>query len=281
VYEGLTQFTRPNDVVAQANTQGARQFAFVGPITFNPGSINLYQRDTSASYQYESLPMPPNAAGLQLQLDAQGARGFAYYTPLSDISGIVQVIYVRDSLNPGILNYRVLPEANRSDTFLAQLNAQGSEGYVFRSAWFFLGANASFNIFQKDSTAASYSYALEPDVNSVQVLQTQLNARGQSGFRYAGPNFFPGAGSPSQSANLYVRDTTQSPTFVYELPLATTSSAALVSQANAQGARGFYYYSGLVLFPNGVAGTPDTRNVYVQSSNCTGSVMCRGIDGVF
>jgi len=277
LYEGLPGFLQPGDVIAQANTQGARQFAYFGPIGFGAaGTINFYVKDTSATYQYEQLAVPADATALEAQLNSQGARGFVLKTFLSGISGGgFAAIYVKDSLRAGIFNYRLLPASDRSDVALTQLNAQGADGYYNQGGFFFPVGQVSVNIFKTDNTGARYVYAIDQDPRLGPAFQQQISARGQAGFRFLSGAIFPGVGSPLQNANVYVRDANQNATFAYELLATSSTGAALVSQANTQGARGAMFDGQLVFFPNGLTGVTETRTLYVTPGNCTGSMICR------
>ena len=56
--------------------------------------INLYVKDLATTYTWEALDLPATANALQTQLNAQGARGYAHATFMTD--GLVSsVFYVK------------------------------------------------------------------------------------------------------------------------------------------------------------------------------------------
>ena len=73
--------------VTQANAQGARQFLYRGGIAFGTTvfvTLSLYEKDNTRGdiFRYEQLPRSTTAADFLIQINAQGARRFAYFSEI-------------------------------------------------------------------------------------------------------------------------------------------------------------------------------------------------------
>ncbi len=102
------------------------------------------------------------------------------------------------------------------------------------------GANGLFatsSVYVKDTTA-TFTYELPATPTTVPTLLDQMNAQGAKGFKWGGPYFVGGA-----NYTLYRKSSDSTSTYTYLLPSAqgVDTSAALLVQANAQGANGYYY----------------------------------------
>lgn len=259
----------------QLNAQGQRGYAYYAPTAFGLSAVDLrelYVRDTATTYTYELLDMPATPADLLAQMNAQGARRFALYGPLT-----VGMVYVRDDSRGTTFTHQLLPLQTTNDTFLAQANVQGAAGAFFGGPIGFAAPAASFAIYTRESNrAASYTYSLEPavdDPGTPEDLLAQANSRGQQGHLFHGSFFFPGepAGDARRFRNLYVKDTRQASRFSWKALAPASSASAFVAQANDEGLRGSLFWSAFAFFPGGSSTGPVVeRNLFVTPGACAG-----------
>lgn len=150
--------------------------------------------------------------------------------------------------------YEALSPAADKDAFLSHLNAEGARGFRFLTAVAFVsGQNVSTaETYVKDGTA-SYVYELLDTPANRSAFQSQLDAQGARGFRWAGSYAVGGA-----NVTLYRKE--DSSTYSYALTAAQSSSAGFLQEANAQGANGY-----LNLAPGFLVGT-ETVAIYEKSS---------------
>ncbi len=258
-------------LLAQANAQGANGYAYLtGLAASTTEFINLYVKDIGTTYLWEMLDLPSSAAALEAQLNAQGARGFAHNTFLT--SGVV---YGKDTAGLAPFSYELLPSQATSAAFLSQAEAQGARGFFFLGDFAIGGSTVA--VYSKDGSNARYSYSLQPptDTATPEAFVAQANVQGQQGFRFMGVYVYSGNLGNDASKNLYVKDSTQTPTFEYKAQAATSGASALVAQANAEGQLGNVFYGSNSFFPNGYSQPGITRNLYFRPSGCSGTVLCR------
>jgi Dockerin type I domain len=259
IYESLPATVDRSALLAQTNAQGARAYVYIGPLVYGLTQSNLYVNDTPGVFTYRSLDTPSTAAAFEQQLNAQGAERYRFAGV--DTSGSY---FYRDENSNRTFDYRVLALPSTSSTFLSQANAQGANGYYFFLSYFLEGA--SYAIYAKESGTSVYAYALEAstDVNATPAdFIAQANARGANGFKFRTSYFFSDG-----SRNVYVKDTSQSATYVWKDNAEVANASTLVSQANAEGLNGY------VFFPMGFTNPSVTRVAYFKPNNCAGSVLC-------
>jgi hypothetical protein len=243
-------------LLTQLNNQGAKGFNYFGPNILGGAAFNLYAKDSSTTFTYEILDTQTTAPSFVAQLNAQGTRGFDFYGPTT-----VGSIYVKES-NAATNTFEVQDAPVTAANFLAQANAQGEKGFLY------LGPYSFGSIYGKSSSGnAKYTYRLAAQPATHDALVAQANAQGLEGYKYGGLEVL--AGDPAGAfLNIYVKDTSQSAKFEWKTNPAATSSATLLTQANAEGAANFVYWFSVIL--NG-----STREVYFKPTSCAG-VLCRG-----
>lgn len=262
-------------LLAQANAQGANGYAYLfGSAVTAAEYINLYVKDLATTYAWEALDLPATATALQAQLNAQGARGYARGTFMTD-GAVTSVFYVKDAQGLAPFSYELLPSQNSSSAFLNQANAQGARGFHFVGNFIIGGATVA--IYGKDRSSARYVYALQAPTGEAapESFLAQANAQGLQGYRFVGEYVFAGEPGGQAYKNIYVKDSTQAATFDYKALGATSGSGALLTQANAEGQSGYFYAGSMIFFPYGYGQAGVVRNVYGKPTNCSGTVMCR------
>jgi len=265
LYEALVYVTERTALLAQMNAQGTRGFQYIGGLFVGSEFGNLYVKDQNTNFTYEAQDATSTTNALLVQLNGFGARGFRFDSFLTSGN-----YYVRDNTANLAYNYELPTAPTTTSGFLTQANDRGASGFYFVFTYSIGGSTVA--IYGKDTSDARYQYELHPstDVNvSADDFVVQANAQGQRGFRYASGFFFTDG-----SRSIYVKDSAQSANYSYKASATVSSSAALVSQANAEGQLNFIYVGGQIFFPNGYAGTQQPRNLYFNPANCAGWVMC-------
>ena len=197
---------------------------------------------------YEALPYVTERSALLAQMNAQGARGFQYISGLLVGAEFVN-FYVKDQNTT--FSYTAQDTASTASDLLVQLNGIGARGYRFD------GFLTSGTFYVRDNTASlTYSYELPVAPTTTSDFLTQANARGASGFYFVFTYFIGGS-----TVAIYGGDTSDA-RYQYELHPSTDVNASadnFVTQANAQGQRGFKFATGF-FFNDG------SRNIYVKDS---------------
>ncbi|MFE8647011.1 hypothetical protein ACFX58_18185 [Sphingomonas sp. NCPPB 2930] len=164
--------------------------------------------------------------------------------------------------------YRLEAGATSNDAAVARMNSLGQEGYAFVGSVASTSGNAVAigDLYVKDTarTATRLQYRTAAPATGATAILAQLNAQGAAGFAYKSDVAFFPVGTPSAAVSLFVTDTSKSSTYAYETqPSANPMArAALLSQLNAQGARGFRF-SGPYL---GSLSQGDFFNLYAKDS---------------
>jgi len=150
---------------------------------------------------------------------------------------------------------------------LSALNAMGQLGYAYVTGVAEYRTTLPVpmgDLYLTDTahTGSKLQYSLATPATTVADLGTQLNQQGAAGALYKGELGF-GTGLSVEIRSLFVKDTTKTTTFTYEVKPTTTTQqkATLLAELNAQGARGFRYQSTGVLTPSLAA-----FNLYVKAS---------------
>ena len=264
-YEALPYVTDRSALLAQMNAQGTRGFQYISGLLLGAEFVNLYVKEQNTTFSYTAQDTASTTGDLSVQLNGFGARGYRFDSFLA--SG---TYYVRDNTATLIYSYDLPPAPTTTTGFLTQANDRGASGFHF--VFTFLIGGSTIAIYGKDTSEARYQYELHPstDVNfAVADFVNQANAQGQRGFKFT-TGFFFGDGV----RNIYVKDGTQNASFSYKASASVSPRAALVAQANGEGRLNFVYAGGLVFFPDGYAGAPQARNIYVNPANCAGWFMC-------
>lgn len=280
-YEALSPVSARADLLNQLNAQGARGYFFLGSngygssVTRITEFVNLYARVSNVSYNYEILDAPVNSGQLLAQMNAQGERGFQLYGPTT--SGF---IYMKESGSSKKYLYDLSMATDTVAGFLNQANAKGADAFYSIGSYVISATSTAYNIYAKESGSnARYEYLAQPafDPSTPEVLEAQVNALGLLGYKFRGEVIFPGEPLNSQrSRHLYIKDVNQSSVFEWKALASHTSSASFISQANAEEASNYRYWSNMAFFPNGRSNplSLTVRVLYFKATSCSG-VLCR------
>jgi hypothetical protein len=275
-YEAVDYVVSRAALTAQANAQGARGFAYYSGLVLDETPLtsgdqiftNLYVKEANTTFTYEALDLPTTRQALLTQLNAQGSRGFAWYSGISG-SNDSYSFFVKEG-NVNSITYEFLDETTTATGFLNQANAQGARGFIYSGGY--TTGGSSFNIYGKlNGSNARYNYRLDNVPTTQSDLLTQVNRQGQEGYVFVGGQVFVGEPINAQRIfQLFVKDTAQNATFEWRgLPVINTP-AGLVTQANNQGLeryRLFGYYATTQGSVTSIA------TLYARSNNCTG-ILC-------
>lgn len=252
MYEALAAPSDATSFLAQLNTEGAKGYRYIAEEGFSGAATNVFINDGANTYSYEFQSVDSTQTGFLAQANQEGAKGFRYDGPLT-----LGNLYRHQGNSSSTYTYAAAAAPTGSAAFLTQANAQGQNGY-----WYYGPVqldSASTSLYMKDNSSAStYTYDAVTPVQSVGDFVTQANNEGAKGYRFKG-----GLGFGTDSAAVYVKDQTQSPTFTYQSQTSQTTSAAFIQQANAQGAESEAYLGDLVF-----GSTP--TSLYFLATGCTG-----------
>jgi hypothetical protein len=148
------------------------------------------------------------------------------------------------------------PDTSRAQ-FLSSLNTQGAQGYRYLSDFAFT-ATATLDqtsAFVKDQ-ATTYSYEVQDVTSGSAAFLTQANSEGARGFRWAGE-----LAVGTDMFFLYRKDNGSIATYSYQVLTQPASKTDFLTQANAQGAQGYYN-----LAPAFILGDASTSSIYEKSS---------------
>lgn len=148
------------------------------------------------------------------------------------------------------------PDTSRAQ-FLSSLNTQGAQGFRYLSDFAFTATTPpdQTSAFVKDQST-TYSYELQNVTSGSAAFLTQANSEGARGFRWAGE-----LAVGTDTFFVYRKDNNSVATYSYQVLAQPTNKADALSQANAQGAQGYYS-----LAPAFILGDASTSSIYEKSS---------------
>lgn len=252
-YRLLAAATDFNSSLAALNAQGAQGYAFLSPMGPNASSTfgDFYVTDTAhatSKFDYVALPDAGSADAALAQMNAQGAKGYAYKAGMAFGSVTdTRSLYVKDTSRSMTYSYERLPTsaATTRIDYEAQLNAQGAKG--LRSVGPLFVGSEMFNLYGKDSSATTYTYTLRTATGQFGVangaaLQQQLDELGAQGYLYLGANVLG-----SETVMIYEKSSTQNGAVQYNVEQSTeTSLNQLLAKLNERAANGYFFFSDVV-----------------------------------
>jgi hypothetical protein len=135
--------------------------------------------------------------------------------------------------NSSPTSYKALDYLTKRSAMLAQLKAQGAQGFHY------FGTNTlhgvTFNLYAKDSDT-TFCYEILDKATTADTFLAQLNAQGAKGFEFKG-SF---TDSPYTTGTVYSKES-NAPTYTYEMATIPYSAVGFLNQSNAKGAKGFLY----------------------------------------
>ncbi|MEK6349144.1 MAG: hypothetical protein V4764_16795 [Burkholderia sp.] len=193
------------------------------------GSSGTGSSGSTLTPRFEALTPAADAASFLTQLNAEGAKGFRYVGDefFSGDGTTLHSIYVNDG-SAGTYTYELPATQTTQSAYLAQMNSEGARGFRYDSDLTY------GTLYRHDGSSATYSYQFQSNNASPADFLAQANTQGQSGYWFVGPYFIGGA-----FLNLYAKNGASSATYAYEAPAAPATASDFVTQANAEGARGF------------------------------------------
>lgn len=133
--------------------------------------------------------------------------------------------------------YEGLATPADSAAFLAQLNSQGARGFRFLSGFAFTTGPTTAEVVEgyvKDADS-TYTYELLAPPADRTAMQAQLDAQGARGFSWGGAYI-----AGSDIVYIYRKDNSSAASYSYRVLLAESGNGAFLTQANAQGAQGYF-----------------------------------------
>ncbi|AXF24814.1 hypothetical protein CUJ89_31760 [Burkholderia pyrrocinia] len=253
-YEALSPAADAASFLTLVNGEGAKGYRYLSDGYYSvDGAIrSIFVNDGAAqTYTYELLAAPADAASFISQANTAGAQGYRYEGPLTYGN-----LYRKDGGSSATFTYASAATPGSQAAFLAQANGQGQSGYWFVGPM--MVGSVAANLYMKNGASnATYAYDALTPTTTVSDFIAQANSEGAKGYRAKGGMVFG-----SDSAWVYVKDQTQSPTFTYQSATVQTTSAGFVQQSNNLGAQGTAYLGDLAL--------GGTASFYFKPANCTG-----------
>jgi hypothetical protein len=157
-------------------------------------------------------------------------------------------------------SYEAKVLAATSAGFISQANEEGAKGYRFIFPVSFYNEETVYAIFiNEGSQGATFSYEALTPAGTADDFIAQANAEGAKGYRYLTDLAF---GDDNTNYAIYGKADSESAVFSYEaLPPAGTA-VDFVTQANAEGAKGFRYVSDAIFSDDG-----DVSSIYLKDSS--------------
>ncbi len=199
-----------------------------------------------SQFDYQTLAPASSTPNFLTQANAQGASRFAFVgdNAFGDpLNPSIAAIYGRTLALPTSYLYQTVPPTNATATLLSQLNAQAALGYRYFGDQIYGGVVAS--VLVKENNNATYSYMALSPANTEPAFLTLINSEGALGYQYQGNIGIDTGGGNFVFSSLFERNTTSPTTYSYESQPISASAAALVVQADTQGARQFLYRGGI------------------------------------
>ena len=209
---------------------------------------------------YESAPNPTSPADLLTQLNAEGANGYAWVNPIAYPGDLGAEFALYAKSGSATYTYEVLAMPATIPDTLAQANAEGARGFARVSpvmAGLSSGGIPNEVIIYRHTVGSSavYTYeALTSPTTDADFL-VQANAEGARGFFFGSVAAEPGP----VTAAFYGKDSTSTAVYAYTAQPLNTSSEAFLTQANAQGALGYRFYSAYFF-------TGQSSSIYVKDT---------------
>lgn len=197
--------------------------------------------------------LQPTATAALLQLQQQGAAGYAWVSAFGSYQSIPQFseLFLQSSLRQSsTFQYQMDSSPATMSDLVVQLNQRGGQGYAYKGAVIY--GTTTYSVSVKDSAkSATYTYeTLTGSVNtSLTSLLAQLNAQGARGFRWLGLSATSAA--PTSFVNVYAKDSGGPANYVYSAisfgSSSTPANVTALSQALQQGTTDGSHYLGSIL----------------------------------
>lgn len=178
--------------------------------------------------------------------NSMGADGYALFSSLAgSISPTTTEIgdfYLTDTAHAGRKFSYVNPAAQSSRiAFLAQLNQQGSSGYMYKSDAVFSDVSDIRSVYVKDNSRSDqFSYrTVTPVARTAEDFAAELNGQGAAGYRYLGPQIIN-----NELFSLYAKRN-DSVTYTYQVDklgssFSAADAAAMRTRLAPKGADGWF-----------------------------------------
>lgn len=199
-----------------------------------------------SQFDYKTLTPATSSPTFLTQANTEGASRFSFVGDNSfgdPFNPTFVAIYARALNKPTTYIYQTVAPTATAEAFVNQLNIQAALGYRFFGDQSYAGVVAS--VLVKESNNAAYHYKSLAPATDATAFITLLNNEGALGYQFQGNIAFDAGGGNFVASSLFSRNTATPTTYTYESAPTSDTAAALVVQANAQGARKFVYRGGI------------------------------------
>ncbi len=258
-----------------ANSMGADGYALfsslAGSISSTGSEIgDFYLTDTAHAgrkFSYVNPAAQPSRTAFLAQLNQQGSSGYMYKSDavFGDV-GDIRSVYVKDNSRSDQFSYRtVTPVATTAEAFATELNGQGAEGYRYLGPQ--IVNNELFSLYAKRNDGVTYTYQVDKLGSSFSAadaaaMRTRLAQKGADGWFIRGTQRLGGDPLNMSYVDVFEKSSAQNGAIEY-LVEASASSDSLTTQLsnmNANAAKGFFYFSGIMTADN------KTSTIYAKNS---------------
>ena len=204
-----------------------------------------------------------SSSGLLAQFDAQGKTGRRFVSPMS-ISGnsAISNLYVDDAGSSMTYDYQSLDPTGNAAELLAQLNQQGSSGFMFMGP---LASGSAYSdvhhyFLKENGTAQTFEYQLT-GTGTIADFKSTLASQGLNGWQWLSSYMVDSSGFDER--DLFVRHPGRAEKFSYRILDVPAGEAEYLSQCNTQGADHYRWVGPIYL-------SGAEYNVFVKSSSLNG-----------
>jgi hypothetical protein len=200
-YKAIVPGSTAQAWASQLNAEGAAGYLFKAPtfLTPTPSPSDTYYnllvkssaRNTTYSYRVIEIASPSELS--LANLNAEGNTGYAFRGNFG-IGATYYRLHVKDNGSNATYSYAVTPAIDTVDGLLSEMNAQGAQFYMYKSAYF--TGSTTISLYEKASTTTAPIEFLRA-ASGPTISETDLLARvspiGDQGFLYWGDLALMGA----------------------------------------------------------------------------------------
>lgn len=214
--------------------------AAIGPgIEYNEAGVSYTPGPVIDHLPYAANTAAGNSAEATFNLNARGARGYAFVGPMTSYQQAWSMELYRKGGPGETFSYELVNAAGAAATRLASMQAQGARGYLFKStAIYGIDVAGMADIFVKSSARnTTYSYRMQAEGFNLDSLQ----ANGADGYAYRGQIVIDNV-----TQSLYVKDNTANAKYDYKTsPNALLGDGLMLATMNELGAQAYAYHGSI------------------------------------
>ena len=188
-----------SDFLSQANAEGANGYIWKFSYMFSGTINNIFTKDKTETdiFTYKLLDATNNSSDFLIQANSEGANGYIWKGNYI-FSGTTKSIYIKNAAESNTFTYKLLDATSSSSDFLAQVNSEGANGYIWKGNYIFSGTTKSIYI-KNAAESNTFTYKLLDAASSSTDFLAQANSEGDQEYLYKNTYYF------NKSFNLYCK----------------------------------------------------------------------------